>query len=89
MEGLVVKHRALISTEKNWLDVKMMSEVKGVTAKQYDILRQDYGFNLVRILDEENGPYWHDKRLNILPKLHGLLFSPEGGVSTIFQSLCY
>lgn len=89
MEGLVVKHRSLIATEKNWLDVKVTSEVKGVTAKQYDILRQDYGFNLVRILDEANGQYWHDKRLNTLPKLHGLLFSPEGGVSIIFQSLFY
>ena len=87
IEGLVVKHRQLIADEENWLNVKMSSEVKGVTAKQYDILRQDYTFIFIGILDATKDQYWQDKHINTLQKLHALLFSPEGGVRTQLYSL--
>jgi len=80
MEGLVIRQQAMKSANVDWATMSMSSEIRGISAKQHEILRQDYGWNLVSVMDASKDIFWQDKRINSLNQLHALIFSPEGGV---------
>ena len=80
MEGLVIRQRAMKSARVDWSTITTSTDIRGISAKQHDILRQDYGWNLVSVMDASKDIFWQDKRINSLNQLHALIFSPEGGV---------
>jgi len=61
MEGLVIRQRVMKSARVDWSTITASLDIRGISAKQHEILHQDYGWNLVSVMDASKDIFWQDK----------------------------
>ena len=81
MEGLVQRFKSMKAEGLSNHDVKPIPRSKGTSAKQCELLKQDYVWGLIQCFDDAGTQFWQSKRIIQFNQFYLTMFSSYGGVS--------
>lgn len=80
MEGLIQMYKTIKAEGKTFSDISLMSNSKGVAAKQRELLCQDYVWGVMDVFESGGVHYWHSDIMKF-NDFYSTMFSSFGGVS--------
>jgi len=81
MEGLVQTFRTMKADGQTHRDVKVIPQAKGTSAKQRELLRLDYVWDMLERFDRAGIQYWHSRSIMNFNDFYSTMLSSYGGVS--------
>ncbi|KAI5987834.1 hypothetical protein EDD15DRAFT_2371889 [Pisolithus albus] len=79
MEGLVQKLKLMKAEGRTYQNVKLLPQSKGTAAKQMELLKQDYVWEMLTYFDTAGVHYWHADYMKFT-EFYNTMFSSYGGV---------
>lgn len=80
MEGLVQRFKSMKAEGLSNHDVKPIPRSKGTSAKQCELLKQDYVWGLIQCFDDAGTQFWQSKRIIQFNQFYSTMFSSYGGI---------
>lgn len=87
MEGLVQTFKTMKAEHQTYCNVKLIPLSKGTSAKQRELLKQDYVWDILECFDSAGIQYWHSRAIMNFNDFYSTMLLSYGGVSG--NSLCF